>query len=179
MMEIATKDLILKQGSPDDWKDLYRNLWSQESVFRYMFTHASLTEEAGQKRTAAYVKMQAEVKTEFFVYAKPSGQAIGIAGIKEIQPGVFTVTDIAIGPAFTEKGYGKQILSALVDFAFEKENADVLLYDCFTQNTASKQLAQSCGFVYSHSKEAELQKDGETVILEYYYINRKGITSHV
>ena len=42
---IETKDLILKQGSADDWQDLYRNLWSHGEVFRYMFTKPSPTKE--------------------------------------------------------------------------------------------------------------------------------------
>ena len=65
---IETKDLILKQGSADDWQDLYRNLWSRGEVFRYMFTKPSPTEEHAMKKTAAYAEMHKEVKTEFFVY---------------------------------------------------------------------------------------------------------------
>ena len=78
---IETKDLILKQGSADDWQDLYRNLWSRGEVFRYMFTKPSLTEEHAMKKTAAYAEMHKEVKTEFFVYDKATKQAIGIAGL--------------------------------------------------------------------------------------------------
>ncbi len=168
---IEAKDLILRQGLADDWQDLYRNLWSREEVFRYMFSKPSPDEEAGRKRTTAYAQMHKEVKTEFFVCEKASGQAIGIAGIKELKPGCWTVTDIAIGPGFHGKGYGKQIVTALLNLAFEQGAAEVE-YDCFTENAASKQLALSCGFIYSHSKEAELMKNGEKVILDYYSIHK-------
>lgn len=106
---IETKDLILKQGSADDWQDLYRNLWSRGDVFRYMFTKPSPTEAHAMKRTAAYAQMHEEVKTEFFVYDKATGQAIGIAGLKEMKPSVYTVTDIALCPDFHGMGYGKQM----------------------------------------------------------------------
>lgn len=164
---IETKDLILRQGSADDWRDLYRNLWSREEVFRYLFSKRSPDKEAGRKRTTAYAQMHKEVKTEFFVCEKASGQAIGIAGIKELKLGCWTITDIAIGPDFQSKGYGKQIVTALLKLAFELGATEVA-YDCFTQNTASKQLALSCGFTYSHSEEAELMKNGEKVILDYF-----------
>ncbi len=169
---IETKDLLLRQGLADDWQDLYRNLWSRKEVFRYMFSKPSPDEEAGRFRTAAYAQMYKEVKTEFFVCEKASGQAIGIAGIKELKPGCWTVTDIAIGPDFHGKGYGKQIVTALLNLAFEQGAAEVA-YDCFTENAASKQLALSCGFTYSHSEEAELMKNGEKVILDYYIHKRK------
>lgn len=168
---IETKDLILRQGSAEDWQDLYCNLWSREEVFRYMFKKPCPSEEHAAARTAAYSVMHEEVKTEFFVCEKASGQAIGIAGIKELKPGKWTITDIAIGPHFQSKGYGKQIVTALLKLAFELGATEVA-YDCFTQNAASKQLALSCGFVYSHSEEAELMKKGEKVILDYYIIRK-------
>lgn len=111
--------------------------------------------------------MQKEVDTEFFVYEKGSGQAIGIAGLKELRPGIFTMTDIALGPDVWGRGYGKQALTALLDLAVEL-GAKEVWYDCFTRNEASKRLALSCGFAYDHSGEAELKKNGETVILDYY-----------
>lgn len=165
---IETKDLILKQGSADDWQDLYRNLWSNGEVFRYMFSKPSPTEEHAMKKTAAYAEMHKEVKTEFFVYDKTTEQAIGIAGLKEMQPSVYTVTDIAICPDFHGKSYGKQILNALLSLAFGELCATEVHYDCFEQNKVSKRLALSCGFAYTHSEEAELMKDGEKVILDYY-----------
>lgn len=165
---IETKDLTLKQGSADDWKDLYKNLWGRGDVFRYLFARPSPTEEHAMKKTAAYAQMHKEVKTEFFVYDKATRQAIGIAGLKEIKPRVYTVTDIALCPAFHGRGYGKQILNAFISLAFDALGAAELHYDCFQQNDASKHLALSCGFTYTHSEKAELTKDGNEVILDYY-----------
>lgn len=169
---VNTKDLILRQGAADDWRDLYRNLWSHEEVFQYMFKNPCPSEEHAAARTGAYAVMHEEVKTEFFAIEKASRQAIGIAGIKELKPGKWTVTDIALGPHFQGKGYGKQIVTALLNLAYELGATEVA-YDCFTQNAASKQLALSCGFTYSHSEEAELMKNGEKVILDYYIHKRK------
>ena len=168
MYILETEDLILKSGSVDDWKDLYHNLWSRPEVFRYLFSRPSDSEETAEKKTAAYAQMHREVLTEFFVYEKTTNRAIGIAGLKEMQPGIFTVTDIAIGPHFSGRGYGKQILKALTKLAFEQCGASGLHYDCFVENTASRRLAESCGFVYTHSQPAELQKNGVMVMLAYY-----------
>ena len=116
--------------------------------------------------------MHKEVNTEFFIYDKSAKQAIGIAGLKEMKPGVYTVTDIALCPDFHGKGYGKQILTAFISLAFDALGAIELHYDCFRQNEASKRLARSCGFTYMHSEEAELTKDGEKVTLDYYLKTR-------
>ncbi len=169
---IETKDLILHEGADNDWYDLYINLWSQPKVFLYMFAEPCVDEESAKKKTAAYTEMHKQIKTEFFVYDKRLGQAIGIAGIKELAPKQWTVTDIAIGSAFQGQGYGKQILTALITLAFDLCGAKQLAYDCFTKNVASKALARSCGFIYSHSEEAEHTKNGAVVLLDYYILDR-------
>lgn len=48
---IETKDVILRQGSVNDWQDLYRNLWRQAEVFQYMFNKPSPNEDAGRSPT--------------------------------------------------------------------------------------------------------------------------------
>ena len=165
---LETKDLILRQGALEDWTALYKNLWSQESVFRYLFSRPSPTPEAARKKTEAYTEMHQTVPTEFFVMEKATMQPIGIAGIKRLSPEAYTVTDIDIGPEFSGKGYGKQILFALTHLAFSHPGVKELHYSCFVENEASKRLALSCGFSFSHSEEAELLKDGKTIILNQY-----------
>lgn len=165
---IETKDLLLRSGRVEDWYDLYQNLWSREEVFSYLFSRPSPNEEAGKKRTLAYVEMHREVPTEFFVEEKTTGRVIGIAGLKELAPGHWTVTDVAIGPDWQGRGYGVQVVSALADYAFYQRGAAQVGYECFAENMASKHLAQSCGFVYTRSGEAETLKNGEKVILDHY-----------
>ena len=72
MME--TKDLVLRQGSADDWQDLYRNLWSREEGFRKLFSKPSPNEEAGKSRTAAYAGMHKKVATELLCWTHGFGK---------------------------------------------------------------------------------------------------------
>lgn len=169
---LETADLILRAGTPEDGPALYANLWRHASVFRYMFSRPSPDEAAGIQRTAAYAGMHREVPTEFFVCEKASGQPIGIAGVKELAPGRWTITDVAIGPAFHGRGYGRQIVRALVDLAFAS-GAQEVAYDCFCANEVSKRLALSCSFRYDHAVPAELSKDGQPVTLDCYLLRKE------
>lgn len=63
-------------------------------------------------------------------------------------------------------------MNAFLYFAFDELGATELHYDCFKQNEVSKRLVLSCGFTYTHSEEAELMKDGEKVILDYYEVRK-------
>lgn len=164
---IETENLILRSGSPEDWKSLYPLFWSKPEVFTYLFQKPCLTPESARKKTADYVQMHSQVPTEFFVYEKSTGDAIGISGIKAYSPTLYTVTDIALGPDYYHRGYGRQILQALTCLAMEL-GAERILYDCFQENLPSRRLVNACGYRYFKTEEAELKKDGKTVWLDYF-----------
>ncbi len=166
---IETADLILRPGTPDDGPALYANLWQHASVFRCLFSSPSADEAAGIRRTVAYAGMHKEVPTEFFVCEKATGQPIGIAGVKALSPARWTITDVAIGPEYQGRGYGTQIIRALVELAFAR-GAQEIAYECFAENEASQRLALRCGFHFDHTAPAELQKNGQPVMLAHYLL---------
>ncbi len=61
------------------------------------------------KRTIAFEE-KPENKYALFVYLKKTGEAIGFAGMRELERGIYEETGIALGPEFVQKGYGRQIL---------------------------------------------------------------------
>lgn len=174
---LETADLILHPGVPEDGPALHANLWRHASVFQYLFSRPSSDEVAGIQRTAAYAGMHQEVSTEFFVCEKTTGQPIGIAGVKELTPGHWTITDVAIGPDYQRKGYGVQIIRALAELAFSR-GAQEVAYECFAENEASKRLAQHCGFMFSHAVAAELPKNGQPVTLAHYILRKPEFPSY-
>ena len=68
------------------------------------------------KRTIAFEE-KPENKYALFVYLKKTGEAIGFAGMRELEPGIYEETGIALGPEFVQKGYGRQILTTLLEEA--------------------------------------------------------------
>ena len=105
------------------------------------------------------------------VYEKSSGQAIGFAGMTEIEPGVFEDIGIALGPDFVGKGYGKQIVNAMVDYAKNELHAKKMVLSYRSQNIASKKLQEACGFTYSHSEDRVDPRTNEPYVVEFTYKN--------
>lgn len=165
---METMELLLSSAYEGGADALYRNLWSRAEAFTFLFSKPSPTVEAGISKTRAYAEMHREVPTEFFVYEKASSAPIGIAGVKALSPGIMTITDVAIGPDYWGKGYGKQIVSALTELAFREYGAEVVCYECFSENEASKRLAESCGYEFMETRVGELKKNGREVLLEVY-----------
>lgn len=166
---LETKDLIIKKGGLKDWRDMYYNLWCHSESAKYMLWNVTTSEEDARARMERTVAFEAEHDYAWLVYEKRSGQAIGFAGLEELEPGVWGETGIAIGPAFTRRGYGKQILNALTDFARDEKGAKKFVACCRTANTVSHKLQMSCGFQYSHSEEKVDPRNGEAYTLEYNY----------
>ena len=106
--------------------------------------------------------------TALFFYAG-FGAKLTVRGDLHVD-GHHTVEDtgIAIGPAFVRKGYGRQILMALVNLAFEELGATKFVASCRSQNDASRQLQLACGFVYSHSEDRTDPRNGAPYVLEFY-----------
>lgn len=109
-----------------------------------------------------------EGKPAWFVYEKSSGEPIGFAGFREIEPGVFEDTGIAVGPAFVGKGYGKEILNLLTRIAKEEYGAVQFISSCHSRNSASRGMILGCGFRFSHQEDRIDRRDGTPYVLEFY-----------
>ncbi len=77
-MLLETDNLILKKAEFEDWKSMYRNVWSRSETAKYMAWRVATNEEDAIVRMQKTIKYQ-ENHDAYFVYEKESGQAIGFA----------------------------------------------------------------------------------------------------
>ena len=115
---LETKDLILKKAVFEDWPDIYRNLWRHWESARYMLWNVTGSEEEAMDRMRRTLAWQAGHEHMYFVDEKTAGKAIGFAGMKELAPGVWEEAGVGLGPDYVGRGYGGQILDALLQSAF-------------------------------------------------------------
>lgn len=163
---IETKDTVLKKAVFEDWRDIYRNLWRHAESARYMLWSPTASEDEARMRMERTLRFQKYHKYAFFVYDRHTGEAIGFAGMRCREPGVYEETGIALGPLYTGRGLGTQVLNALVDEAF-RDGATVFWAACRTANEASRRLQMKCGFVFSHNEDRVDERDGSPYVLEY------------
>lgn len=164
---LETQDLILKKCEFNDWKDMYQNIWCHEESAKYMLWKITTSEEAAKERILKCIAAQEMSAYNWTVYEKKSEQAIGWAVMEEVEQGVFEDQGIAIGPAFTGNGYGKQIVNAMVELARDELGAKKLRLSYRSQNVASRKMQEACGFVYSHSEEKIDSRDGQPYEVVY------------
>lgn len=103
----------------------------------------------------------------WLVFEKASRQAIGFAGVEKIKPHTWQDASIALGPEFTGKGYGKQILQLLIEYCISLDGQE-FYYSTRAENLRSKALAMSCGFIYQYSEQKTDLQTGKAYELEIF-----------
>lgn len=163
---METPDLLLRKARLEDWRDLYRNVWSRPEAARHMLWRISENEQEARERMERTAAFQQDHDV-YLIIEKKSGQAIGYAGLEQIGPQSFQEAGIVIGPDFTGRGYGKQILALLLDWAAALGGRE-FFYSTRAANEASRALALCCGLVYGHSEQRIDPRNGEVYEAEIY-----------
>lgn len=163
---IETPRLILGKADYEDWADLYHNIWSDAGSAQYMLWRVTSSEEEARQRMLRTLDFQASHEA-YTVYERRSGAAIGFAGIMEIKPDVWEDIGIAVGPRFTGKGYGPEILSALTNHCFALGGRRMIA-TCRSENAPSRKMILRCGFTFDHTENRTDPRSDEPYVLEFY-----------
>lgn len=165
-ISLETPDLLLRKARLEDWQDLYRNVWSRPEAARYMVWRVSETEQDARERMERTVAFHQQHDV-YLIEEKKSGQVIGFTGLERLGPHSFQEAGIVLGPDFTGKGYGKQILALLLDWAAALGGRE-FFYSTRSENRASIGLARSFGFLYQSREDKIDQRTGLHYWLERY-----------
>ena len=160
MME--TPDLILDKAKLSDWRDMYRNVWSHPESARYMLWSPTTDEADAKPRMERTIAFQKEHDTTYLVYEKATGKAIGFAGVKKVAEGIYEESGICLGPDYVGRGYGRQILRALIQYCKERHGAVEFRYTTRAENVASVALARSFGFALTEEETRIDDRDGQS-----------------
>ena len=166
---LETDDLFLRKAEFEDWKAMYRNVWSRPETAKYMAWNLTTNEEDAKVRIQKTIKFQENHDT-YLVCEKKSGQAVGFAGVEEMKPHIYQEAGIALGPEYVGKGYGKQILQLLLRYCHSLGGKE-FYYFTRAKNEASKALALSCGFSCQYTEKKTDLRNGEIYEMEVYMVN--------
>ena len=162
-----TEHLILDKARQEDWEDMYRGVWSRPECNRYMFWDLTTDEEAAQDRMARTVRWQA-AHDAWTLREKESGRAIGFAGVSPDDADTAEEQGICLAPEYWRRGYGTEILRALMDYAKTELGAKRFVCRARTDNIASRSLIEKEGFRFIGEEEVEDHRDGTPRTLAVY-----------
>ena len=125
-MKIETKDLILKTDiSKEDIEKIHKNVFSQNETAKYMLWRASDEIEWTKKRLKSWQESNVDL---YFIYEKANNNPIGFLTFSQESDTIKNI-GLCIGKNFIRKGYGKQVLTALLDYCKSHNiKTDTLLF---------------------------------------------------
>ena len=141
---IETKRLTLRKAKLEDYKNLYKNFWSDEKGWRFMLWRPIKNLTEAKAKTKEIIEKQ---KTSpRFVIAEKNGEVIGLASVILRDDGSVKDFAVGIGSKFTGKGYGFEISKALIKYSFEILNQDEIFGACMTDDKHTYKLLKKLGY---------------------------------
>ena len=165
---IETPRLRLRRSRPEDWRDLYENVWRHEAAARYMFWSVTEDEEEARARMERTLAWEKTHPFKYGVEEKESGRVIGWAGVEPLDEGSWGETGVALGPEFWRRGYGREILTALCDLC-RGMGAERFVACARENNEASNALIRAFGFVFDRAEPCIDERNGEAYTMLYYH----------
>lgn len=142
---LETRDLILDKARLGDWLPMYRNVWSRPETFRCMILEPTPSEAEARARMERTVAFQSRNPEAYTVFLRTAREAIGFANLNPINAATWEEGGICLGPDFWRRGYGWQILTALLSRA-KALGAKEFIYSSWEENAASRAMAGKAGF---------------------------------
>lgn len=138
--------IVLRKGKISDLDNMLNNVWSNPTVYNTMLYTPITTNEEAMERLVKSINFQNE-NYGYFVALKETDEPIGMCAIKEIAPGVYHECGMGIAGKYHGLGFGKEILSLLLDLVFNKLNGNEFQYGLCKNNDKSRRLLRPYGFV--------------------------------
>ena len=176
---LTGEHIVLRKAKETDYRSMLENVWGDEAVYRWMLFQPTLTEGEAVDRCRRSIAFQKE-HFAWFVALKDTDEAIGVCAIAEPDPGHFEECGICIGTKYHRRGYGREIVSLLLDLVFRELGAVDCRYGYDRDNIPSKKLAESFGFRYDKSYELTRPWDGTVkeidscLLTREEYLQRRG-----
>ncbi|MFQ6724252.1 MAG: GNAT family N-acetyltransferase [Clostridia bacterium] len=164
-----TKDLIIKKGKIEDAYNMHKNFWSQEESAKYMLWTVTKTVEDSKTKLSRWLEWQKE-HTQWLIYEKSTGEAIGFVGFDEIGENKFGNIGLGIGSSYVGKGYGTQVMNVILDY-IKSLGAREVEYSHLSGNIPSQKLAEKLGFKYMRKEKRVREWDKQEFDELFYTLN--------
>lgn len=166
---IRTKDLTLRKIRISDIDDLYEYCKKPESS---RYSNWTPHESIKVTRDFVYWLQGRYIKKQCYTFCvEYYGKVIGTASYMSFDENHGTVEiGYGINSDYWHKGLGRQIVMALVGFAFQKLGVQRVYAKVMPENVASSSLLKKCGFTYEGTARKSEYIKGEYIDVETYAI---------
>lgn len=175
-LELIGERIKLRKARMSDLDAVSSRIYCDGELLKTMFLPVSENREEAEKRLERTIEFQKD-KPLFFAALRESDEVIGLGGIFQESPGIYSESGLAIARAYQHQGYGREMLGLLLDLAFTRYHAECFAYYCMEENLNSKNLALYFHFHYDSTKEELREYDRQTFQVQRYFLTREEYVS--
>lgn len=168
----AGEHILIRKARMTDLDAVYENVYSDRELLSTMYLAPSDSKEQAAERLKRTIAFQKD-KMLYFVALKETDEVIGLCGIRPESDGIFSEAGLAIARKYQGRGYGKEMLRLLLDYAFTDCGAEQFAYYAMDFNTKSKALAKHFGFHYDQSRKETREYDGKEFTLDRFLLSKE------
>ena len=170
--ELSTSNLILRRFRYDDTEDFYARVGGNEKVTEYMLwePHNSV-----EKTKASIEKVLQRYETgkayTWAIALKENDSVIGRIDLLRFDEDTESCSfAYMLGEEFWGRGFGTEALAAVMEFAFEKMQIQLVVADHMCENGASGAVMRKVGMTYVKTYKAKYEKSGKVYDADEYKI---------
>lgn len=164
--------IVLRKARMSDLDAVAANIYCDAELLSTMFLNISRDRAEAESRLARTIAFQKE-RPLYFVARKDTDEVIGLCGLCEEAEGIWSEAGLAIARKEQGRGFGREMLAILLDYAFRELGARQFVYSCMDTNTRSRNLALSFGFQYESTSSTVREYDQKKFNLERYSLSRE------
>lgn len=169
---LVGEHIVIRKARMSDLDAVHVNVYSDEALLSTMFMDITREKAASEARLQRTIKLQRD-NPLYFVALKQTDEVIGLCGIREETPGVYSEAGLAIARQYQGRGYATEMLRLLLDDAFLRLDAREFVYYCMDFNERSKGLARHFGFHYQSTAAEVREYDQKKFQIERYTLSRE------
>lgn len=143
-------------------------IWNSDEAFGRYYNASPIREES-EKNAEKLIEEHSDKTYRFAIRSIGNDDFLGICAVEDIVwPHRVGWVSIALGPDFHGKGYGKEAMELLLNYAFNELNLHRIQLSVFSYNSAALKLYESLGFKHEGTFREWMQRDGKRHDMHLY-----------
>lgn len=169
---LETSNLMLRKFRLSDVDDFYRRVAGNNNVTKYMLFESHQSTEETKWSIEKILSRYKDVDCYTWAIAlREDDSIIGRIDLLRLNETESSCSfAYMIGDSFWGQGYGTETLSAILKYAFEKLQMQVVIADHMSENTASGAVMKKAGMRYVQTHVAKYKKTGNVYDADEYRI---------
>ena len=170
--ELETNHLILRKFRNSDAQNFFVRVGGNPNVTKYMLWEPHASIEETEKSIAKILKRYDEgMGYSWAIALKEDDSIIGRIDLLRFDESESSCSfAYMMGDAYWGKGFGTEVLSEVLRFAFEKMEMQVVIADHMCENGGSGAVMRKVGMTYVQTYAAKYQKAGKDYDADEYRI---------